>query len=81
MGNIKNLDEDKVFSLVFPQNVVSTVFEPVDYEYIHSELKKTGVNLKLLWNEYRNQCNSKTLFLADIRNSAKGIQTLFKLNM
>lgn len=37
--NIKDLDEDKVFDLIFPQNVVSAVFEPVDYEYVHSEQK------------------------------------------
>lgn len=70
--NIKNLDEDKVFSLVFPQNVVSTVFEPVDYEYVHSELKKTGVNLKLLWNEYRNQCNSKNVIPCGYTKFCKG---------
>ena len=30
-----------------------------DYFAIHEELKKVGVTLQLLWEEYRNQCNEK----------------------
>ena len=31
---------------------VKTSMPPIDYEYIHNELSKPGVTLKLLWNEY-----------------------------
>ena len=27
-------------------------YAPVNYERIHSEFKRAGVDLKLLWNEY-----------------------------
>ena len=31
-------------------------YAPVNYERVHSELKRAGVNLKLLWNEYLMDC-------------------------
>ena len=30
------------------------MYTPVNYEHIHAELKKTGVTLKLLWQEYKD---------------------------
>lgn len=56
---MKDLDEDKVYQMLFPSSPKTSIFEEADYDYVHSELKKTGVNLKLLSNEYRNQCISK----------------------
>ena len=50
---VKDKDEDIVYNLLFPIKDVTSAFEEVDYEYVHSELKKTGVTLKLLWNEYK----------------------------
>lgn len=57
--DIKDFDEDKVFDMLFPPKEPTSPFEEVDYHYVHSELKKTGVTLKLLWNEYRNHCRTK----------------------
>jgi len=34
----------------------SMEYAPVDYERVHSELKRVCVNLKLLWNEYLIDC-------------------------
>ena len=31
-------------------------YAQVDYSYVHKELKKTGVTLKLLWEEYSDKC-------------------------
>ncbi len=31
-------------------------YAPVNYERVHSEFKRAGVNLKLLWNEYLIDC-------------------------
>lgn len=45
-------DED-VYRLFYPDKYQSTVvYESVDYDSVHEELKKTGVTLKLLWEEY-----------------------------
>ena len=30
------------------------MYAPVNYEHVHAELKKTGVTLKLLWQEYKD---------------------------
>lgn len=38
--NIKDFDEDKVYKMLFPPAPKTSIFEEVDYVYIHSELKK-----------------------------------------
>lgn len=51
--------EQKVYKLLFPDKYVfEDIYEPVDYDYIHKEMSKTGVTLKLLWQEYRDKCNA-----------------------
>ena len=46
--NVKDFDEDKIYEMLFLPASKSSVFEDVDYDYVHSELEKVGVNLKLL---------------------------------
>ncbi len=54
---IKDFSDDEVYQLIFPQKYqVEHLYEKPDYDYVHSELKKTGVTLKLLWNEYKDTC-------------------------
>ena len=52
--DIKEKNNDEVFELLFPERIAAeeAVARP-DYDHVHSELKKTGVTLKLLWEEYR----------------------------
>lgn len=58
--NIKDIDEKEVYNLFFPDKFKTQIeYYPVDYEYVHSELKKVGVNLKLLWTEYASTCKSE----------------------
>jgi transposase len=38
---------------------VTDMYHDPDYEYIHKELKKVGVTLKLLWNEYKDKCRTE----------------------
>lgn len=46
-------------NLFYPDKHASeTLFETPNYEYIHGELSKVGVTLKLLWKEYRDQCTA-----------------------
>ena len=55
--NIKEKEEAEIYQLFFPDKFKTTMeYAPVDYEHVHSELKKVGVNLKLLWNEYLIDC-------------------------
>lgn len=37
---------------------IKSLYKDPDYEYVHKELKKIGVTLKLLWQEYCDKCNS-----------------------
>ena len=44
---------------LFPEVIPSkTNHRPPDLEYIHKEMAKNGVTLKLLWNEYCESCRS-----------------------
>ena len=58
--NLKDKEEGEIYSLFFPDKFKTTVdYAPVDYDHVHSELKRVGVNLKLLWNEYIINCRSE----------------------
>lgn len=59
--DIKNMSEDDVYRMFFPdRNQLEDLYEQPDYEYVHGELKRTGVTLKLLWQEYQDKCASLT---------------------
>lgn len=46
---IKKKEETEVYHLFFPDKFKSTMeYAPADYERVHSELKRVGVNLKIL---------------------------------
>ena len=53
MECIAGMSDDELYSDFFPDKTSSsTVLEEVDYNYVHRELNRPGVTLKLLWNEY-----------------------------
>ena len=64
--------QDKPWDEILGMNdaVLNEIFRPgkftqapeyaeVDYSYVHSELRKTGVTLKLLWQEYCEKCRNE----------------------
>ena len=54
-ADVADKSDDEVYLLFFPDKFQKeTMYAPVNYEYVHSELKKTGVTLKLLWQEYKD---------------------------
>lgn len=54
---VKDLGEEQVYSLFHPErNVRESVFEELDWSYVHTEMAKVGVNLRLLHDEYKVQC-------------------------
>ena len=54
-ADVADKSDDEVYLLFFPDKFrKETVYAPVNYEYVHGELKKTGVTLKLLWHEYKD---------------------------
>ncbi|MBP8641019.1 MAG: IS21 family transposase [Oscillospiraceae bacterium] len=55
--DISELRPEEVYNLFFPEKFdVAALFASRDYEYVHHELSRTGVTLKLLWKEYRDKC-------------------------
>jgi transposase len=52
--------EDQLYDELFPQKWSSEkVYSLPDYDYVHKELGKTGVTLRLLWEEYIDECKHK----------------------
>lgn len=60
-ADTKDLSEDEVYHLFFPGKYsdLSPLYELPAYEQVHAELKKVGVTLKLLWKEYKADCESR----------------------
>ena len=59
--DIKDLSEDEVYQMFFPDRYtdLKQLYTLPNYDTIHGELKKVGVTLKLLWKEYKADCESK----------------------
>lgn len=54
------LTNGELYEMFFPDRFINEpVYPPVDCSYIHAELKKVGVTLKLLWEEYCVRCTEK----------------------
>jgi transposase len=51
-----DLDDTSLEAVLFPHTPPSSVSHPMpDYAHIHQELKRPGVTLQLLWEEYREE--------------------------
>lgn len=48
----EDLDDAALERLLFPQVLQREHYEHADYAYVHQELKRKGVTLQLLWEEY-----------------------------
>ena len=56
-SDVRNLDDQDIYRMFFPdKHAVESMYHDPDYEYVHKELKRVGVTLKLLWNEYKDSC-------------------------
>ena len=59
-SDVKDMTEEALYHLLFPEKHLNEeVFGKWDMEYIHKELGKCGVNMKLLHFEYVDECSSK----------------------
>lgn len=56
-ADVADMPDDEVYRLLFPgRNNHVSVFEEPDWEYVHGEMAKVGVTLRLLHSEYRDVC-------------------------
>lgn len=56
LTSVDTLSDEKVRALLFGDTVSNPLYRAPDYDYVHRELAKTGVTLKMLWDEYCEQC-------------------------
>lgn len=52
------IDDDELHRKLYPNEVPSISAKMPDYGYVHKELLKPGVTLRLLWEEYTSSCRS-----------------------
>ena len=55
------LEDEILYEMFFPEKFASNpIYADINYAYVHNELKKTGVTLKLLWEEYCEKCRNES---------------------
>ncbi|MBE7073471.1 MAG: IS21 family transposase [Ruminococcaceae bacterium] len=53
------MSDNEIYILLFPEKEASNViYAEVDYDYVTAELKRTGVTMKLLHEEYTDRCRT-----------------------
>ena len=58
-GTIPNLTDEELYRTFFPEKWANeSIYTLPDYEYVHSELNRTGVTLKTLYDEYCLDCKN-----------------------
>ena len=62
-GDVASLTDEEAYRQFYPdRHIYETVYRQPDYAHIHEELKRVGVTLKLLWQEYQATCSSSGQF-------------------
>ena len=54
--SLNTLNDQELHQQLFPEESQVSVLVTPDYDYVHKELLKSGVTLKLLWEEYLDTC-------------------------
>ncbi len=75
-SQIESYTEVQITKTLFPVEESETHRAMPDFEYIHKELAKPGVNLTLLWDEYCLSARVSTEFLTCIPSSIRCTVTL-----
>ena len=55
-GALDSMEEAEIHHALFPEEALIPTLVTPDFPYIHKELLKSGVTLKLLWQEYVDTC-------------------------
>lgn len=69
-SSVKDLSESDVQNLLFEQEMkINLSIKQPDFDYIHKELLKPGTTIKLLWEEYVDDCRSIKSSIATFANA------------
>lgn len=61
-SQIADQSDDEVYRMFYPDKFrIADIYAKPDFELVHQELGRTGVRLKTLWGEYKDNCNSRNL--------------------
>lgn len=55
---LESMEEVEIHHMLFPEEALIPSLVTPDFPYIHKELLKSGVTLKLLWQEYVDTCRN-----------------------
>lgn len=59
--DVQEKTDEEVYQMFYPDKYsTENIYMPPDYTFIHTELKRTGVTLKLLWEEYKDSCKTSS---------------------
>lgn len=60
-ADLEEKSNEECYRLFYPdKHPEETVYEQPNYSYVHKELSRTGVTLKLLCKEYRDRCKRQS---------------------
>jgi len=58
-ADVADLTDDEAYRRFYPDKFANEIiYLQPDYEFVHEELKRVGVTLKLLWQEYQQSCRA-----------------------
>ncbi len=73
---ISTQSEEELYSLIFPEKwKANDGFKEPNYEYVHKELSWAGVTLKLLYNEYKEECRNTNEMPISYSTFSRGYHT------
>ena len=60
LEELLRLEDELLYEMFFPEKFAKDpIYADINYAYVHNELKKTGVTLKLLWEEHCEKCRKE----------------------
>lgn len=81
-SDVADKDPETVYKLFFPdRHSTESIYGQPDYDYIHGELKRVGVTLKLLWQEYQTKCAAESTISMGYTRFCKGYADHTEANM
>lgn len=62
-ADVADMTDEEAYRRFYPdRHAYEVIYRQPDYAYVHEELKRVGVTLKLLWQEYQAECRSAEQF-------------------
>lgn len=74
--DVRGMTDGEVYDLLFPaQRAAREAYAEPDWEWVHSELQRDGVTLKLLWEELRDEAARDGLVAKSYNTFCRGYQS------